>query len=78
MGFTNYVIKLAADDIRPLLLGLQASLCAPPVVMALLGGWPLCVSPFEALFGLVAVAGVVSMVQVRRLAPPAQARDRMR
>ena len=76
MGFTNYVMELAGDDARPLFLGLQATLCAPTVAMPLLGGWLLSVfpkvgvAPYQTLFVLVALAGLVSMLSASRLTEP--------
>ncbi len=70
MGFTNYVLEIAPAQIRPLFLGLQSTLAAPTVLMPLLGGWMLGVLPFQALFLLVAVTGVVSVTYVYRLPEP--------
>lgn len=70
IGFTNYVLEISPPDIRPLFLGLQATLSAPTVAMPLLGGWLLNFIRYEALFGLVAAAGIVSIIYVRRLPEP--------
>ena len=73
MGFTNYVMELAQDEIRPLFLGLQSTLSAPTVVMPLLGGWLLSAipgAPYQVLFGITALAGLVSVAAARRLAEP--------
>jgi len=74
IGFTNYVLEIAPPHIRPLFLGLQATLSAPTVIMPVLGGWLLSVLPYEALFALVAGAGVVSTVYVYRLPEPRAAK----
>jgi hypothetical protein len=68
MGFTNSVMALAPDDVRPLFLGLQATLCAPTIIMPLLGGWLLTMVSFHTLFALVAVSGLATILDVRRLA----------
>jgi len=70
LGFTNYVLEIAPVDIRPLFLGLQATLLSPSVLMPLLGGWLLSIAPFEALFAVVAVGGVAAVIHVRRLPEP--------
>jgi len=70
IGFTNYVLEIAPDDIRPLFLGLQATLGAPALMMPLLGGVLLGFMSFEALFSLAAAGGLVAFVYVRRLQEP--------
>jgi len=75
IGFTNYTLEIAPAEIRPLFLGLQSTLSAPTVLMPLLGGWLVSVIPFEALFGLVAVSGIASLVYVHRLPEPRRAAE---
>jgi MFS family permease len=70
LGFTNYILEIAPDDLRPLFLGLQATLCAPTVVMPLIGGWLLSVVSYQMLFCLSAAAGIVGLIYVRRLVDP--------
>ena len=70
MGFTNYVLEIAPVNIRPLFLGLQATLSSPTVFMPLLGGWLLTFLPFQGLFALVVLGGVVSAIYVYRLPEP--------
>ena len=76
MGFTNYVMELARDDLRPLFLGLQATLCAPTVLMPLLGGWLLPLftrtglPSYQTLFVVVVLAGLASVLSARRLTEP--------
>jgi hypothetical protein len=70
MGFTNYAMEAAADDKRPLFLGLQNTLSAPTVVMPVLGGWLLAVMPYEALFAVVSAVGLAAAVYARRLPQP--------
>jgi hypothetical protein len=70
IGFTNYVLEIAPPEIRPLFLGLQATLSAPTLIMPVLGGWLLSAVRFETLFGLVAFAGVFSTIYVYRLPEP--------
>ncbi len=72
MGTTNYVLDLASDDIRPLFLGLSATLSAPVVLMPLAGGVLLGFISHEALFCLAAVGMVVATVFVFRLEEPSQ------
>ena len=70
LGFTNYILEIAPDDIRPLFLGLQATLCAPTMFMPLIGGWLLGLISYQTLFALSAAAGVIGLVYVYRLAEP--------
>jgi Na+/melibiose symporter-like transporter len=70
IGFTNYVLEIAPDDIRPLFLGLQATLASPVIVMPLLGGWLLAVIGFEALFAIAALGGVIALAYAHRLHEP--------
>ncbi len=70
IGFTNHVLEIAPDHIRPLFLGLQATLSAPTVVMPLLGGWLLSVISYEALFGTVAALSVGAFAYSFRLREP--------
>lgn len=70
IGFTNYVLEIAPDDIRPLFLGLQATLASPAVVMPLVGGWLLGLMPFEALFCVAAAGGILALVYIYRLREP--------
>jgi len=75
MGFTNYVMEAASDEDRPLFLGLQATLSSVTVAMPVLGGWLLGLMPYEALFGIVAVAGLVAALYARCLPPPGRRGD---
>ena len=70
IGFTNYVLEIAPDDIRPLFLGLQATLASPAVAMPFIGGWLLAVIPYEALFGLALAGGAAALIYIRRLQEP--------
>jgi MFS family permease len=70
MGFTNYILEIAPDDIRPLFLGLQATLSAPTIIVPILGGWLLTMISYQALFALAACAGIIGLVYVHRLPEP--------
>lgn len=70
IGFTNYVLEIAPDDIRPLFLGLLATLASPTVFMPLLGGWLLGFISFQALFALAAAGGLLALVYIYRLREP--------
>ena len=70
IGFTNYLLEIAPDDIRPLFLGLQATLSSPVVLMPLVGGLLLGVISFETLFMLAAASGVLAVVHIHRLREP--------
>ena len=78
MGFTNYVLEISPVDIRPLFLGIQATLSSPTVLMPLLGGLLLNVLPFEVLFGFVAACGVFSVIYAYRLPEPRAALENVR
>ncbi len=70
IGFTNYLLEIAPDDIRPLFLGLQATLASPIVAMPFLGGWLLGFMSFQALFSLAAAGGILALIYVYRLREP--------
>ena len=70
LGFTNYILEIAPDDIRPLFLGLQATLSAPTIVMPLLGGWLLNLVSYQVLFLVAAIAGLTGLIYVHRLPEP--------
>lgn len=73
MGFTNYAMEAATDGARPLFLGLQATLSSPTVIMPVLGGWLLSVMPYEVLFAIVVLIGLVAVLYARRLPHPGPA-----
>ena len=70
MGITNYVLELAPDDIRPLFLGLSATLSAPVVFMPLIGGILLSFISYEMLFALTALGAAGAAAYVFRLEQP--------
>ncbi len=70
MGITNYVLEIAPDDIRPLFLGLSATLSAPAVLMPLVGGVLLRLISYETLFVIAAVGGVVAAAYAFTLERP--------
>jgi MFS family permease len=72
MGYTNYVLELAPDEIRPLFLGLASTLCSPVVVMPLIGGLLLSVVSYPALFGIAVACSTVGALYVYRLPLPHQ------
>jgi MFS family permease len=72
MGVTNYVFELAPDDIRPLFLGLSATLSAPVILMPLIGGVLLSFISYQALFAIAAVGAAGGTLYVFRLEQPSQ------
>jgi hypothetical protein len=70
LGFTNYILEIAPDDIRPLFLGLQSTLSAPTIIVPMLGGWLLNTISYQTLFALAAAAGLISVIYVHRLPEP--------
>ena len=70
LGFTNYILEIAPDDIRPLFLGLQATLSAPTIIVPMLGGWLLNMVSYQTLFVLAAGAGLIGVAYVHRLPEP--------
>jgi MFS family permease len=70
MGFINYVLEIAPDSVRPLFLGLAATLSAPAVVAPLLGGLLLKIVSYETLFGIACGVAVASLLYVRTLDHP--------
>ncbi len=72
MGITNYVFELAADDTRPLFLGLSSTLSAPIIFMPLIGGVLLGFISYQALFAIATAGAAVASVLVFRLEHPTQ------
>jgi MFS family permease len=70
MGITNYVLEIAPDDIRPLFLGLSATLAAPAVLMPLAGGLLLRLISYETLFAIAAAGGLLAVAYVFTLQRP--------
>ncbi|MBN1460415.1 MAG: MFS transporter, partial [Armatimonadetes bacterium] len=70
MGFTNYVLEIAPDGVRPLFLGLSATLSAPAVTAPFLGGLLLGLVSYEVLFGLTWAIALVAFIYVRTLDHP--------
>jgi MFS family permease len=70
MGFINYVLEIAPDSVRPLFLGLAATLSAPAVVAPLLGGLLLKIVSYETLFGIVCGVALASLLYVWTLEHP--------
>ncbi len=73
MGFTNYTMEISPEHKRPVFLGLQATLSAPTVIWPTVGGELLKIMPYEALFAIVLVTGLISAIYVRRLPEPRRA-----
>ena len=67
------MFEIAPERLRPIFLGLQATLSAPSVFMPWLGGTLLKVMSYQTLFAIVAVAGVLGALYVRLLAEPRHA-----
>jgi MFS family permease len=70
IGITNYVLDISPHDIRPLFLGLTATLSLPTALMPLVGGWLLGFISYEALFAITVVGGLAALVYALRLETP--------
>jgi len=70
MGVTNYVLEIAPDEVRPLFLGLSATLAAPVVLTPLIGGLLLGLIAYEVLFAIVGVAALASAIYIATLERP--------
>ena len=75
MGFTNYTMEISPEEKRPIFLGLQATLSAPTVIWPTVGGELLKVMPYQVLFAIVVVTGLISAVYVRCLPEPRRASE---
>ena len=59
LGFTNYMMEIAPDRLRPAYIGLANTIMSVLTVVPILGGWLLETTSYSTLFGLSAVlAGV--------------------
>ncbi len=70
MGFTTHVMEIAPPEQRPIFLGLQSFLSLPTVCMPVLGGLLLNLIPYQALFAVVAITGVLAALYVHTLPEP--------
>jgi hypothetical protein len=61
MGFSNYLLELAADKERTLFIGLGNTLSAPGLLAPVLGGWLLSVWSSPGVFAVAAAVGVVGL-----------------
>jgi len=73
MGITNYVFEIAPGDIRPLFLGLSATLSSPVMLWPIVGGWLLGLVSFQTLFALAVGGAVIASIYAYTLDRPQQA-----
>jgi len=73
MGFGNYILEIAPAALRPSFVALRVVFSLPIAVMPIMGGLICRVVSFEALFLLVAVGGIASVVYAWRLEEPRMA-----
>ena len=70
MGITNYVFEIAPGDIRPLFLGLAATLSAPVILMPVIGGLLLSFIAYQTLFAISLAGGVIGIFYIYTLERP--------
>ena len=70
MGITNYVFEIAPGDIRPLFLGLAATLSAPVILMPVIGGLLLSFIAYQTLFAISLAGGVIGIFYIYTLGRP--------
>jgi MFS family permease len=72
MGFFNYLLEIAPEDMRPAYVGLSNTIIGSMTLVPILGGWLLETTSYAALFGLTtALMGAGFFVSLG-LTPPAR------
>lgn len=71
LGFSNYILEIAPEGMRPVYMGLANTLGSVMMVFPAIGGWLLEKTSYEVLFGISALLVGVGFVWSLRLRPTA-------
>jgi len=69
LGFTNYLMEMAPDGLRPAYIGLSNTLTSVTTFIPVVGGWLLEATSYPTLFGLTATVMAVNLLIGLRLRP---------
>jgi MFS family permease len=72
LGFYNYLMEIAPDDVRPSYVGLSNTILGLLTLAPAVGGWLLEATSYTVLFGLTAVLVFLGFLAALRLEPPQQ------
>jgi MFS family permease len=73
LGFYNYLMEMAPDNVRPSYIGLGNTIMGVLTLAPTVGGWLLETSSYTTLFGLTAGLVFLGFLIALRLGPPLQA-----
>jgi MFS family permease len=69
MGFTNYLLEIAPENMRPAYIGLGNTILGSLTLMPIIGGWLLEATSYTTLFSLTTVIVSVGFLLTLRLKP---------
>jgi MFS family permease len=69
LGFYNYLLEIAPDDMRPSYVGLGNTIMGVLAIAPTVGGWLLEATSYTVLFGITAVLVFLGFLMATRLAP---------
>ena len=72
LGFYNYLMEIAPDDVRPSYVGLSNTILGLLTLAPAVGGWLLEATSYTVLFGLTAGLVFLGFLVALRLGPPNQ------
>jgi MFS family permease len=72
LGFYNYLLEIAPDDMRPSYVGLSNTLLGVLTLAPTVGGWLLEATSYTVLFGVTTVLVFLGFLIALRLGPPTQ------
>ncbi len=70
LGFVNYMLEIAPDDMRPAYVGLGNTIMGALTFVPMIGGWLLEATSYTVLFGATAVIVAVGFLLTLGLKPP--------
>ena len=77
LGFYNYLLEIAPDDLRPSYIGLGNTIMGILTLAPTVGGWLLEATSYTVLFGITALLVFLGFLMALRLEPamPAAVRE---
>jgi MFS family permease len=73
LGFFNYLLEIAPEDMRPAYIGTSNTIMVPMMFTSVVGGWLLEATSYTTLFGVSAVLVSIGFLLTLGLKPPQQA-----
>jgi MFS family permease len=72
LGFTNYLLEIAPDGMRPTYVGLGNTILGVLTLVPMMGGWLLQATSYTVLFGVTSAIVAVGFLLTLGLKPPRQ------